>query len=278
MPGGPRVSVIIPTYNRAYILRDAIESALSQEGAEMEIVVVDDGSTDSTADLAAQYGSRVVYLLQDHHGAAPARNLGLGEARGDYIAFLDSDDVWLPGKVSAELDCFERFPEADAIASDADSWLDGHPVCGSWLQSKGLPASSEEPFLIPRQSGLWLQGSRFATCSIVLRRRCLDLVPGALFDATLQRFEDWEMEIRLFRYCRILVLPRLLSHIRRYTDGARPGNRMPGADPTPEERRRDLQLEIGILERAMALGWPAPVEQEIQAKCRRHAGRLEALR
>jgi glycosyltransferase involved in cell wall biosynthesis len=271
----PRVSVIIPTYNRAYILRDALESALSQDGADMEVIVADDGSTDSTAGLVTEYGSRAVYLRQEHCGAARARNLAVSASRGDFIAFLDSDDVWLPGKVSLELECLERFPEADAIASDADSWSEDRLVCSSWLAAKQVPIPSTEPFLLPAQSGLWIQGSRFGTCSIVLRRRCLSMIGGPLFDTALTRFEDWEMEIRLFRYCRILVLPHLLSRIRRFADGTRPGNRMPGEDPSEAERRRDLELEIGILERALGLGWALQVEGDVQAKCRRLAARLE---
>jgi len=258
------VSVIIPTYNRAHILRDAIESALGQEGAELEVVVADDGSTDGTADLVAGYSDRVVYLWQEHRGAAAARNLAIEASRGDYVAFLDSDDVWLPGKLAAEMEGFERFPEADAIASDADSWRNGDLVADSWLQSKGLPAPAE-PYLLPPQSGLWLQGSRFATCSLTLRGR-------EFFDPALARFEDWEMEIRLFHRRRILVLPRLLSHIRRFDDGTRLC--MPGTDPSPEERRRDLQVELAILQRALALGWPAEIELEIRAKCARHEARL----
>jgi hypothetical protein len=137
-------------------------------------------------------------------------------------------------------------------------------IAASWLQSKGLPAPAG-PYLLAPRSGLWLQGSRFATCSLTLRGR-------EFFDPGLDRFEDWEMEIRLFHRRRILVLPRVLSHIRRFDDGTR--LRMPGADPSPEERRRDLEVELAILRRALALGWPADVESEIRAKCARHEARL----
>ena len=258
------VSVILPTYNRAHVLRDAIESALRQNGVAVEVIVADDGSTDGTRALVEEYAGQVVYLRQERRGAAAARNLAIEAARGEYLAFLDSDDVWLPGKVAAEMECFAQFPEADVIASDADSWRDGRLLTASWLQSKGL-AVAAEPYLLPVQSGLWLQGSRFATCSLTLRGR-------EFFDPALARFEDWEWEIRLFHHRRILVLPRLLSHIRRFDDGTR--LRMPGADPSPEESRRDLEVELAILERALALGWPEEIEAEIRAKCVRHQVRL----
>src|ERR1700722_18493057 len=96
----PLVSAVIPAYNRGYIVGDAIASVLDQQAdADMEVVLVDDGSTDSTAAVAAQFCSGLIYLWQSRAGAAAARNLAVNAARGDFIAFLDSDDVWLPGKV-----------------------------------------------------------------------------------------------------------------------------------------------------------------------------------
>src|SRR5271165_5797473 len=99
MNGSPLVSVIIPTYNRAYILRDSIDSALGQRSANIEVIVADDGSTDGSATLVGNYKKGVTYLYQENQGAAAARNLGVRAAKGAYIAFLDSDDVWGPDKV-----------------------------------------------------------------------------------------------------------------------------------------------------------------------------------
>jgi glycosyltransferase involved in cell wall biosynthesis len=114
------VSVLIPTYDRAGLVGRAVESALTQ-GEAVEVLVIDDGSRDDTrARLARDYGSdsRVRVLVKDNGGVSSARNLGLRESRGEFVAFLDADDVWLPGKLALQLECLRRFPEAGMIWTD----------------------------------------------------------------------------------------------------------------------------------------------------------------
>ena len=103
-----RVSVIIPAYNGDRYLAEAIESVLRQTYSEYEIIVVDDGSTDNTPEIVRQYGDRINYLFQANQGVAASRNLGLAAARGEYIAFLDQDDVFLPHKLSVQVDLLDR--------------------------------------------------------------------------------------------------------------------------------------------------------------------------
>jgi glycosyltransferase involved in cell wall biosynthesis len=114
------VSVVIPTYNRAHWLRLAICSALSQTHRPLEILVVDDGSTDDTRELCARLGPGVRHIPQDHGGCAVARNRGLGEARGDYVAFLDSDDLWEPNKLEIHLAVHRALPEVGWSTSDCE--------------------------------------------------------------------------------------------------------------------------------------------------------------
>lgn len=102
IPMTPSVSVIMPTYNRGRWVARAIRSVLDQLQAGDELIVIDDGSTDDTREVVAAFGDRVSYLRGEHRGAGPARNLGLAHARGDLVAFLDSDDEWLPGKLSMQ--------------------------------------------------------------------------------------------------------------------------------------------------------------------------------
>ena len=103
-PGIPGlVSVLIPTYNRAYIICSAIDSVLAQTYKKIEVVVVDDGSTDNTRELLARYGDAVRYIYQPNAGLAAARNTGLAAARGEFIALQDSDDLWLPWKIEGQM-------------------------------------------------------------------------------------------------------------------------------------------------------------------------------
>jgi glycosyltransferase involved in cell wall biosynthesis len=97
----PLFSVIIPTYNRAALIGAALESVFAQEFADYEVIVVDDGSTDQTAEMVARHGDRVRYVRQENRGPAAARNLGISQARGEYICFLDSDDLWFPWTLQA---------------------------------------------------------------------------------------------------------------------------------------------------------------------------------
>ncbi|MBI3978484.1 MAG: glycosyltransferase family 2 protein [Chloroflexi bacterium] len=109
------VSVIIPTYNQAQYVGQAIESALGQTYGNTEIIVVNDGSTDEAFDVVARYGERVCQLVQSNAGLAAARNSGIRRARGEYIAFLDSDDVWLPGKLAAQMAVLRAMPDAGLV-------------------------------------------------------------------------------------------------------------------------------------------------------------------
>jgi glycosyltransferase involved in cell wall biosynthesis len=92
----PAVSVIIPTYNRGWILKEAVDSVLSQDFYNFELIVVDDGSEDNSPDIIASYGDRIKVIRQKNKGVSSARNRGIASSSGRYIAFLDSDDLWLP--------------------------------------------------------------------------------------------------------------------------------------------------------------------------------------
>ena len=115
------VSVIIPTYNRADLIRETIDSVLSQTYPEFEILICDDGSTDNTQEIINSYNdSRIKYLYQKNSGLpAKARNLGLQVAKGSYIAFVDSDDIWLPTKLAKQIQILQKKPQIMAVASNA---------------------------------------------------------------------------------------------------------------------------------------------------------------
>ncbi len=111
----PLVSCIVPTHNDEQYLADSLDSILSQTYRPVEIIVADDGSTDGTADLLVEYEGRVTCVRQERKGPASARNLGLDVARGDFVAFLDADDVWLEEKLERQIARFEQRPNLDLL-------------------------------------------------------------------------------------------------------------------------------------------------------------------
>ena len=98
----PKISVIIPTYQHADFLGDAIDSVLAQTYKDYELIIVDDGSTDGTREIVAAYGNQIKYIYQDNRGLSAARNTGILASKGEYIGLLDADDVWLPNKLEME--------------------------------------------------------------------------------------------------------------------------------------------------------------------------------
>jgi len=245
---------VIPTWNRARLVCEAIESALSQSVGPVEVIVVDDGSTDNSADvLARSFGSRIHLLRMSHRrGPGAARNAGVGLASGELLAFLDSDDLWLPGKLEAELSALERFPEAEAVVSDSLRFLEGQANESSCFATNGLLAATQgEVRLLSECPWLWtniLNG--VATCSITLRRRVLARFGETLFAEDLACCEDWEFELRVYHQCRVVVLPEVCAQIRRFDDGSRPGRARPGKPPTREQEIRLMRDRLTVIARA----------------------------
>ena len=109
------VTAVIPVYNGQRYLGEAIDSALAQDYDAMEVLVIDDGSTDGSAEIARSYGDRIRYHYQPNGGLSAAQNAGVAGARGKFIAYLDCDDLWVPGKTSLQMDVFQNKPETDMV-------------------------------------------------------------------------------------------------------------------------------------------------------------------
>jgi glycosyltransferase involved in cell wall biosynthesis len=118
----PRVSAIIPTYNRKAFVLEAVASVLAQGYGDYELIVVDDGSEDGTGEALRRYGGQVRYTYQDNNGVSSARNHGLELAEGEFIAFLDSDDLWLPEKLGVQVAVMDEHPEAQICYTD-EIWI-----------------------------------------------------------------------------------------------------------------------------------------------------------
>ena len=119
----PLVSVIIPVFNCARYIAEAIESVLAQTYRPIEIIVIDDGSTDGSEQMAKRFSPRVQYFYQPHGGAGSARNSGTGFAQGDYFAFLDADDIWLENKLTLQMAVFQSDPEADMVFGNVEQFI-----------------------------------------------------------------------------------------------------------------------------------------------------------
>jgi glycosyltransferase involved in cell wall biosynthesis len=205
----PTVSAIITTYNLEKMLPEAIESVLAQDWKDLEIIVVDDGSSDDTAAVMERYSGVVRYILQKNAGPSAARNTGVQVSSGKFLAFLDGDDLWKPNKVSRQLEEFEKDSTVGLVSSDF-SVDEGAKVTESYLVGCQHVASGmiflnllRENFLLPSAA--------------MLRRECVTQV-GA-WDEAIRGSEDRDYWLRVARTWRINVIPEVLTVKRN-----RPGN------------------------------------------------------
>jgi glycosyltransferase involved in cell wall biosynthesis len=250
----PVLSVVIPTWNRARLVCEAIESAFAQRPGAVEVIVVDDESTDNTQEaLAERFGSSIKLLRMPRRcGPGAARNAGVRVATGELLAFLDSDDVWLPGKLDAELRMFERFPDAEAVVSDSLAFFEGRPDdCTRFVHNGLLAAAGGQVRRLSECRWPWTDSRNgVATCSITVRREALSRLGPTLFAEDIACCEDWEFEMRVYHACHVVVLPEVWSHIRRFDDGTRIGRAIPGQPPTREEEIGLLRARLRVMERS----------------------------
>ena len=186
----PQVSVIIPTYNCARYLPEAIDSVLAQTYRDCEIIVVDDGSTDDTPDVLARYGEAILVIRQPNQGRGAARNAGIVAASGDYIAFLDADDLWLPQKLERQMALFEARPQIGWVYSDYRLLAESGPDTQTFFDRAGL-RPPPEGCILPEL----LSGCITSTITVMARASCFQRV--GLFDHSLTRAQDYDMWIRL---------------------------------------------------------------------------------
>ena len=190
----PTVSVVIPTYNRAHLVTEAVDSVLDQSYTDYELLVIDDGSTDDTADRLTSYGECIRLHRQDNRGASAARNAGIRHARGQYIAFLDSDDLWLKDKLQAQMDLVVRDPQVRVCYTE-EIWIRRgvrvnpkrkHRKYSGWILEKMLP------LCIVSLSSVLIAGEVFHRVG--------------LFDESLPACEDYDLWLRIgLRYPIVLI-------------------------------------------------------------------------
>lgn len=200
----PLVSAIIPTYNSAGFVVEAVQSVLAQTYTNVDAIVVDDGSTDDTiARLSGQYGPRIQIVRQEHLGPAVARNAGLRAAKGEFIGFLDADDLWMPEKIERSLAPLMADPKVGVV----------------YTRVRIHEMDTGRKYLLPQYtlSGMMAR-ELFTECygvntsTLVVRRAALDAIGG--FDEEFFRAQDWDLMVRLAEKVEYAHVPEALTERR----------------------------------------------------------------
>lgn len=194
------VSVVVPTFNSAGLVTQAVESALAQSVPPAEVIVVDDGSTDDTGERLAEYGCRIRYLRQPNGGVASARNRGVKAGVARYVAFLDADDVWHPRKLEQQLLVLANQPSCVLLGTHTYPWPGGHPSDPTGGRVRHVPWDR----LAVR--------NEIVTSSVIARREAL--AAAGPFDIRLQGPEDHDLWIRLAEVGPVGVLTAPLTGYR----------------------------------------------------------------
>jgi glycosyltransferase involved in cell wall biosynthesis len=213
----PAVSIIIPTFNREKFVFAAIRSVLDQSFSDFEVLVIDDGSTDRTADIVRSFNSdKVRYVYQANHGRSNARNHALRLARGHYIAFLDSDDLYMPGKLGLQVEYLDAHPDVGMVYTSALCIDDsGSPISYSYDAKVSGWIYEDIAFFRPVTITL---------PTVMARREVFDKVGG--FDEKMERFEDTDMWRRIAKCFVIGAIPTPTCLLRTHE-----GNALEGQNP-----------------------------------------------
>ncbi len=220
-----KVSVVIRTYNRGYVIGEAIASALGQTYDNFEIIVVDDGSTDNTAEVVKQFrNDKIRYVKHDRNrGVSAAGNTGIRNATGDVIAHLDSDDLWKPEMLGTLVDFLNRHPEAGAVFCDVEVIRNGGSVSSIAASMDAFPkllalhSNADDIVFTGREMYLCLlEEVPIKPTAVLIRRNVLDTVGG--YDHSWLSGEDWELYLRISRGFRFGYHNRKLATMRVYSD------------------------------------------------------------
>lgn len=260
MTASPLVSVVIPSWQRAHLIGDALDSIAAQSRRPLEIIVADDGSTDGTRDRVEAWAAshpdiELRYLWQENAGGNAARNLGIREAQGAYVAFLDSDDTWSADKIAKQMSVLQT---GDGIGAVYCGLVETDAATGAVLNRP--PVTVPVPDMLSR---LLIRDETAPTSAWVIDRDILRQVGG--FDETLRARQDWDLWIRVASATRIGAVPEPLMQLRQH-DGPRTAS-----DPT-----RELRAYAAIREKYRALLAQQPLSVRLAARgaYHRRAGRV----
>jgi len=208
----PKISVITAAYNHVKFIRQSVESVQAQTYRDFEHIVVDDGSSDGTAEILKSFVGQITYIRQDNRGAHAAINEGIRRSSGDYIAIIDSDDAWLPNKLERQIEAIEKSPEAGMVYSLA-----------YFINSKGevqdLVWLMGTPFDDPNVAfEELLEVNRIPIVTALVKRSCIEEV--GFFSETLKALSDWDMWLRISAKWSIIFIPEKLALYRVHENNA----------------------------------------------------------
>jgi glycosyltransferase involved in cell wall biosynthesis len=241
------ISCIVPVFNGENYLAEALESILAQTYRPIEVVVVDDGSTDGTAAVAARYGDRIRYVRQDNGGAPTARNLGLRMAVGEFVAFLDADDLWHPEKLERQMACFEARADLD--------------LCVTHLQRFWVPQleAEQKRFQDHRYSEV-LPG--YVTVTLLARRALFDSV--GCFDTSRRVGDPMDWFLRAGEKGAVMeLLPDVLVYVRMHENNL--SVELGTRSMTPSMQNAILDVVKASLDRRRRQSGTAPVSLQFPA-------------
>ena len=253
-PGSPRplVSVIIPTHNRAALLREALESVFAQEGAgeqfTMEVIVIDDASSDATPEVAARYAGVRYVRLPTNRGLPTARNAGIKVGTGTYLAFLDDDDLWLPGKLRVQVPALDAHPEIGVAYSQCIARFGNHEYLTP--EARHAPSGMVVGALLKQTFGTPVH-------SYLVRREAVERV--GCFDESLPCLEDYDLWLRLALHHLFLFIPGPVGVYRLSPRGMNVTEHASGR--TEQTLRRVLERLLTLLPDTT----PLEVKHEIQS-------------
>ncbi len=261
----PLVSVVVPAYNCASVIGEALESVCRQTYAHWEAIVVDDGSTDETRAALAPYMGRIRYFHQVNQGTAAARNAGVRQARGELLAFLDNDDIWLPEKLALQVRVLQGSPECGLVFTDGKTFTSGGVRQESVISNRldgWIDAHRTDDLLVAK--GCLLKSLLFSNeissaSSVMVSRSCFDRAGG--FDERIAIADDYDLWLRIAREHPVALIRRCL-YMWRWHDDSQSG-------PVPGRQYRWIAARLVVLEKHLPLA-----ARDVYAPLRAHMAKL----
>ncbi len=203
----PKVSVVIPSYNHAAYLEQTVQSVFAQSFTDYEVLVIDDGSSDRSMELLLSYQDRLTVLSKENGGPASAKNMGLRRAVGEYIAFLDSDDLWSPDKLELQVRYLDDHRDVGLVFGDAVAFSENER--GDHVETGRLTGAGHRMSF----SGLF-NVNFIPSCTVMVRSTCIDSVGMFEESRDLLGGDDYELWLRIARRYRLGYIPRILAKYR----------------------------------------------------------------